>query len=252
VTTPLTATRLRRALLALTGTAALLAPAPATATQLAPAYAAPERPPEQPATDWPARLQGATRAALAALADSARAAGLPVRPLYDKAAEGVLKRADDARIVGAVRALARDLGSARAVLGAAASPAELVAGVAAMRAGVQRDALAQLAAARSARASSAGTASLAVTLTLVADLVGRGVPADDAARSVGALVARGLADAELSALWEGIRSDIAAGVAPRAAALERTRAVVEGLEGPNRPRGRPVPRVVPPGAAPDR
>jgi len=62
----------------------------------------------------PARLGAPAHSAIVAIMDSARAAGLPTTPLAAKAAEGVLKGADDAHIVEAVRSLAKALGEARA------------------------------------------------------------------------------------------------------------------------------------------
>ena len=56
--------------------------------------------------DLPARLQPASRAAIVRLADSLAAERLPIAPVYDKAAEGALKGADDRRIVAAVREVA--------------------------------------------------------------------------------------------------------------------------------------------------
>src|SRR5256885_16093856 len=88
---------------------------------------------QQPAsaTDLPPQLSAAARQAIARLGDSLRAVRLPDEPLYAKAAEGVLKGAEEARIVAVVRTLARELGEARSSLGDAADVAELVAGASA-------------------------------------------------------------------------------------------------------------------------
>ena len=48
------------------------------------------------------RLDPQTRAAVAAIVDSAKLVGLPVEPLIDKALEGASKRAPGARIISAV------------------------------------------------------------------------------------------------------------------------------------------------------
>ncbi|MGH7529549.1 MAG: hypothetical protein ACREMN_04130, partial [Gemmatimonadales bacterium] len=61
-----------------------------------------------------ARLDSDSRPVVAAIIDSARAAGLPVEPLVQRALEGVAKRAAGARIIAAVRRLAADLASAQA------------------------------------------------------------------------------------------------------------------------------------------
>src|SRR5262245_23576091 len=87
----------------------------------------------------PARLGAATRTAIVALADSLRVSGLPADPLYDRAAEGALKGADDARILVVVRALASRLRTSRALLGESASGEALTAAAAALGAGVPGD-----------------------------------------------------------------------------------------------------------------
>src|SRR6185312_15767669 len=68
----------------------------------------------------PDRLDAAARATLERTIDTARVAGLPVGPLYDKVSEGVLKGAADDQIVRAVRSLARSLGDARRAAAAGA------------------------------------------------------------------------------------------------------------------------------------
>src|SRR5438132_14190490 len=81
------------------------------------------------------RLDAATRPAVLALVDSARRALLPAEPLVQRALEGATRRASGDVIVAAVRRLAVDLGHARDALGSTATPAELTAGAAALRAG---------------------------------------------------------------------------------------------------------------------
>src|SRR6184192_3744536 len=81
------------------------------------------------------RLDAEARPLVAGVIDSARAAGLPTEPLVQRALEGATKGAPDTLIVSAVRRLAADRGRARAALGASATPPELEAGAAALRAG---------------------------------------------------------------------------------------------------------------------
>lgn len=159
------------------------------------------------------RLPEPTRAAVAALADSMREAGVPADPLVNKALEGVSKGADGARILAAVRALASDLTRARAALGTAATEAELVAGAAALRAGASPAFLTRLR--REARGP------LVQPLAVMADLVARGVPADTATQSVLALVRAGVHDADLVAFRQSVERDIALGAAAGAAADAR-------------------------------
>src|SRR5213593_1175268 len=119
------------------------------------------------------RLDPDTRAQVIAVVDSARRAGLPAEPLIQRALEGATKAAPGPRIVAAVQRLAGDLGTARTALGNSACAAELEAGVAALRAGAPPQVLANL---RSVRRSS-----LTMALSVLADLVAGGVPADSAA-----------------------------------------------------------------------
>jgi hypothetical protein len=189
---------------------------------------------QQTRAPLPERLQPATRTTIVRLADSLRSARLPDAPLYSKAAEGVLKGADDTRILTAVRSLARELGDAREALGDEAGDAEIVAGASALHAGVPAADLRRM---RERRPRGSGT-SLAVPLTVLADMITRGVPPNDAAASVNALLARRVDDAEFQALRVGIEHDISAGRSPGAAAQAWTRRVLRGAP-PTAPRGVP-------------
>jgi hypothetical protein len=158
------------------------------------------------------RLDGETRARVAAVIDSARAAGLPVEPLIDKALEGASKRAPGDRIVVAVRNLAAGLLAARDALGTA-DVAELDAAASALRAGVRAETLTRLRAAR-------GRQNLTVPLAVLSDLVARGIPADSAAAFVLQL-ARVAADDDFVAFQRNVDRDIALGAPPLAAAAVR-------------------------------
>src|SRR5882762_2972947 len=154
------------------------------------------------------RLDAATRPAVAALVDSARRALLPTEPLVQRALEGATKRASGDLIVAAVRRFAAELGQARDALGSTASPAELTAGAAALRAGASPIILAQL---RQARPEP-----LTMPLAVLADLVASGVPVDSAAAAVLGLAARAR-DADLVEFRRAVERDIALGAPPAAA-----------------------------------
>ncbi len=160
------------------------------------------------------RLDDRTRAAVAAIVDSARAQSLPAEPLVNRALEGASKGADGERIIAAVRSLAGRLGQAREALGRSASDAELVAGAAALRAGATPAFLARL-------KRDAPRTSLVVPLAVMADLVARGVPADTAATSVLALARSGAREADLVAFRQSVERDIALGAPAGAAASVR-------------------------------
>jgi hypothetical protein len=139
------------------------------------------------------RLSTGTAQAVQELADSARAAGLPHEPLILKALEGASKGADSARIVTAVRALVGRLQEAARALGPTATEAELVAGAAALRAGVRPDRLSSLRALRPHE-------QVTVPLSVLADLYTAGITPERAWNSVRDMASRGAADADYLAL----------------------------------------------------
>ena len=183
---------------------------------LAAALAAFARPPEATAQTerLAGRLDERTRAAVEAIVDSVRGAGVPGDPLVNKALEGASKGADGARIVAAVRALATNLARARAALGAGATEPELVAGAAALRAGASAVFLERLRA-------DFPREPLVVPLAVMADLVARGVQPDTAAQSVLTLVKAGVREADLVAFRQSVERDIALGAPAGAAATAR-------------------------------
>jgi hypothetical protein len=166
-----------------------------------------------------ARLDASTRDAVSAIVDSAHGEGIPGEPLVQKALEGASKHADDARILAAVRMLARELGDARAALGPSSSDAEVIAGASALHAGIAPAALTRM---RAARAQG----SLTVALAVLTDLVARGVPGDTATRVISALTVAGAQDAELLRFRQGVELDIAGGATPSAAIGGRARSMV--------------------------
>lgn len=168
------------------------------------------------------RLDPDTRAAVDAVIDSARVAGLPVESLVDRALEGASKHAVPARIVAAVRRLAAELGSARTALGAASSSAELEAGASALRAGVRPTDLTLL---RQRRPRS-----LTIALAALTDLVASGVPADSATVAVLAL-APSARDDQIVEFRRAVERDIALGAPPAAAAAIRVNSALRETGG---------------------
>ena len=172
------------------------------------------------------RLDVATREAVGAIVEAARAAGLPVETLVDRALEGAAKRADGPRIVAAVRLLAAELAAARDALGPASSPMELEAGAGALRAGVPPADLTLL---RQRR-----TRPLTVALGALTDLVTSGVPPDSAAAAVLALAASA-GDDQLLDFRRAVERDIALGAPPAAAAAVRVDAAIRQTPTTRRP-----------------
>src|SRR5467141_2582311 len=170
------------------------------------------------------RLDLDTRLAVAAVVDSARVARLPIEPIIQRALEGATKGAPGPRIVAAVRKLAVDLGTARAALGTSALEAELEAAVAALRAGATPEVIAHL---RDVRRPP-----LTMALSVLADLVASGVPADSAAAAVLAL-APTARDADLVEFRRAVERDIALGAPPGAATSVRLNAGALDVSGGN-------------------
>ena len=159
------------------------------------------------------------------IADSAKAQRLPTEPLYSKAAEGVLKGADESRIIQAVSGLARDLRDARTALGASATEAELVAGASVIHSGMDVPTLRKFVTKRDARPQGE---SFVMPLVVLSDLLARHVTQDVAMSSLTNLLEHGAKDAELTNLRRDIERDISGGQTPDAAARMRTDAALAG------------------------
>lgn len=159
------------------------------------------------------KLDATTLAAIEALIDSARTAGLPTEPLADKAFEGVAKGGRGQPLIDAVRKRAVELGAARTAL-FPANEAEIVAGAAALNWGVPQGTLSQLRQLRS-------RADLTVPVSVLADLVGRGVQLDTASAVVIALVGTNMRDADMIKFRQTVERDIALGSLPGPAVTTR-------------------------------
>ena len=183
-------------------------------------------------SQWPQAL----RERVDRIADSAKVQRLPTEPLYSKAAEGVLKGADDARIIQAVSGLAHDLRDARSALGPSATDAELVAAASVIHSGMDVPTLQRFFSARDARPQSE---SFVMPLVVLSDLLARRVTQDVAMSSLSNLLERGAKDAELTSLRRDIERDISGGQAPDVAARVRTDAALATLPAAGRPIRRP-------------
>ena len=168
----------------------------------------------------PEKLSRETRDSLASVIAEAKTVGLPTDALYAKAAEGVLKRADEARILLAVRNLSRTLSDARSALPAGAASSTIVAAANALQAGVERGVISRYAA-----VSRGSQADLSVALVTLADLIASKVPTRAASQSVEQLLRHGVRDSELASFRAAVIGDIQAGSNPEDALRSRARLV---------------------------
>lgn len=197
----------------------------------------------RPAPGLPPQLASDARAAIQRILDSARVAGLPTEPLADKAAEGVLKGADDRRVVSAVQALFRRLLDARTILGSANDVALLGATASALQAGVSVAELRRLTS--PAPGATPDSRALAGALVTLVDFVAKRVPPATASASIEELLRRHATEEQFVALRSEVEQDILAGQPPEAALASRTRARVKMLEAAP-PIDRSPPRRPPP------
>ena len=158
------------------------------------------------------RLDARTAASVQATVDAARADGLPTEPLVLKALEGASKGAQSVRIVAAVSRLHSQLGLARTAIGSGSTEAEIIAATGALQAGVAAETLEQLRAARP-------SAPLTTALTVLSDLIGRGVPAPTASQTVLSLVRAGTPDGQLAVYGQVVERDVRTGRIPVGAAV---------------------------------
>jgi hypothetical protein len=166
-----------------------------------------------------ARLDKPTLLAVNAIVDSARQAKLPTSPLIDKALEGAAKGSDGPNIVVAVHHLSVRLGSARHVLGGAASVDEIKSAATALDAGVTPHDLARIRAA-------AGKRPVTMPLAVLTDMIERAVPVATATNIVIQLERSGIKDQELATFQRNVRADIDRGADPAVAATTRARGLV--------------------------
>jgi hypothetical protein len=166
-------------------------------------------------TDRLAKLDQYNRAAVELMLDSAATLGLPVSYLRSIAYEGIQRHADGRAIVRVVRKQFDLLKTARATLGAVDSE-ELGAAAAVLGAGARPN---QLATFRAQQKAPSRLEAFAVW----ADLLTRGVPAEDAFSGLSKLWSDGADDATFLRLWKNVQSDILQGLNPGTALQNRIR-----------------------------
>jgi len=161
------------------------------------------------------KLDANSKFAVELILDSAKVEKLPTQPLMSRALEGIAKKADGKKIVDAVRKELGYLRTARSVLGGVPDD-ELTAAAGVIEVGAKP---AQLAAFRTRHKDRNDLAAF----TYWADLITRGVPAEDASSAITKLWQDGADDATFYSLWKSVQSDILQGLNPGAALQNRIR-----------------------------
>ena len=185
--------------------------------------------------DIAARLDGRVPAAVAAVAESlgaaARARGLPIDPLIQKAIEGGAKAVPAERVSAALRLVVAQLDESAAGLRAAEMNPDtlaIAAGAFAISAGLSGDDVAGI-----ARSAPGAEAELVVGLRVAGTLAALGVPAQQTVDLVAATLAAGRPATDLLALPGRVQAEMARGVpAAQAAAGFWPWAAVMGIESP--------------------
>lgn len=165
-------------------------------------------------TDPLAKLEPQNRFAIETILDSAHAAGIPDHPLLSRAFEGIAKHAPQSRVVGAVRSLYGALKQARTALGSQLNESEWTAAASVIQAGVPVSDLARF------RSEKPGKP-LARALVVLADLITRGVPIDQASSTMAQMWQHGAAESDFIGLWRNVEEDILSGTNPGTALQQR-------------------------------
>jgi hypothetical protein len=156
--------------------------------------------------------------AVARIVDAAARDGLPPEPLLNKAAEGTLRGVSGDVIRTGVQRLAQRLAAAKRAL-APASRLDIEAGAEALGAGVPAGTLTEI---RRMRPD----APVHVELGVLAQLVASGVPVGKASEKIQELIRIGSRPAQIIALGDSVRSDVAGGHKPIDSFDARARGII--------------------------
>ncbi len=187
------------------------------------------------------RFDSLTLLTLRAQLDLAIENGLPTAPLINRALEGAARRASGAKILQVVRDHMAAMAHARDVLGAKSSADELDAGASALRAGIDMRTLASIRDTRPA-------GSAVIPLTVLTDIVRRGVPEPTARDAVAAISKMPSSDEALRGLQSTVAKNDFRGPGMAVEALNRyLRGTISGANplaapvSPDRKPNRPPP-----------
>lgn len=167
-----------------------------------------------------ASYDAATFASIEALVAEARANGIPVGPLYDKALEGAAKRVPAARVLPALGEFSTRMGTARDLMEGVPSAADIVAGADAIRRGVSHQSITDV--------SREGGNRTAVALLVAGDLAESGVTGDRALHMIREALARTRDDKGLLDVPATLRRLVREGAIPRDAAEDMLKAMRDG------------------------
>lgn len=142
--------------------------------------------------------------------DRAAKLGLPAHILVSKAREGYLKQASPKVIRDALHNLADRMVRARSALKPVQSDAELEQGALALQQDIPEGVLRNL-------RQSQKTRSVEIPLSVLTDLVSKGVPRKEAVADVSAMLQRNVGEGRLITFASQVQNDIAGGIAPTVA-----------------------------------
>jgi len=162
------------------------------------------------------KLDPESRFQIELILDSARALGIPTRPLMSKTYLGISRGARSRDIVKVVRNFFNASKDVYPALGSSLSEDEFSAAATAIYSGVPASAVAKF---RSDRAGKP----LLRALVVLGDLITRGVPRDEASSTMVRLWQDGAGDSDFYGLWKGVEQDILSGQNPGTALQQRAR-----------------------------
>lgn len=158
------------------------------------------------------------------LARDLREQGVPAAPIRDRALEGAAKDVPEEAFVSGLRSYGERLVGASESLPQSADAGAVVAAADAIQRGVSPEAVRQVA----ARAAGRTEGEAALSLVVLADLAGAGVPVDRALSVVRSALERGLGPREMLVTSWAVRDLIGQGRGPAAAARAVQRALARG------------------------
>ncbi len=162
--------------------------------------------------DWAARVPGSAIGEIRVLVGEARAEGLPVEPLIQKALEGSVKGVAPERIVSTVRVFRAELRDARYLLrsvrpDSVAESGDIVAVAFALHRGLRPSEVREL-------LEVAPDETRDVALQIAADITARGYAPEDASRLVADAIVQRLSPDQLLSLPRFVLAELERGAAP--------------------------------------